>query len=347
VTHTKDKMRNARLALVWAVAGGLCLLTVDNAAFAQPKKARYLPDKVKAAKKRVEGWTFGLTLGGSVSVAHANSVVGQIDGTTIALGAQLTGSASYLRGGHEWRNSLKLSETVTRTPAIDEFVKSNDLLTLDSIYLYHFKRLSWLGPFVRFQLETAIFPNSDVRGEDVTYSVDGVTRGPQHKIHITDAFSPLTLKQSAGLFAKPAWRDDIDVEIKLGFAARQTFADGQLVVDDDDTTDPIEVKSLKDFVQGGPVAGITIKGKLKKGLITYYLDAETMLPVLNDLDDADDRNSLDLLNVAFHAGISFKLFSWMSMDYQFRAIREPQLLDAWQVQNNLLLTFTYALVGGK
>jgi len=36
--------------------------------------------------------------------------------------------------------------------------------------------------------------------------------------------------------------------------------------------------------------------------------------------------------------------SWASLDYSFKAIREPQLLDKWQVQNNLLLSFAYTLV---
>jgi hypothetical protein len=38
------------------------------------------------------------------------------------------------------------------------------------------------------------------------------------------------------------------------------------------------------------------------------------------------------------------LFEWASLDYELKIMRLPQLVDAWQIQNNLLLTFSYTLI---
>ena len=67
-----------------------------------------------------------------------------------------------------------------------------------------------------------------------------------------------------------------------------------------------------------------------------------MLPVLNN--DSSGRSAADLLNVSAYTDISFKLVSWASLDYKLRVLREPQLVDAWQVQNSLLLSFSYTLL---
>jgi hypothetical protein len=56
----------------------------------------------------------------------------------------------------------------------------------------------------------------------------------------------------------------------------------------------------------------------------------------------EERNALDLTNVEFRANLSVKLVEWASLDYQFKTLREPQLIDDFQIQNNLLFTFGLA-----
>lgn len=310
---------------------------------AQAQKVTFVPKKVDKAKVRDVGWDASLTLGASAAMANSTSVVGQVDGTTFTLGAQLTGGLDYIKGEHEWRNQLKISETVSRTPVIDDFVKTVDLLDFSSIYLYHIKPVPWLGPFARFRLRTQLFSTYDVRPEVVTYNIGGVERSDS-ELQLAKSFKPLSLQETIGLFGKAVSRPTLNVEFKLGFQAVQTFAEDQLAIDDDDATPQIEVKVLEDVIQAGPSAGVLIKGKITEKRISYYFDAETMMPVINNKEDVDDRNAAELLNVEIEAGISVKVFDWMSVDYNFRALRQPQLLDKFQVQNNILLTFSYALV---
>ncbi|MCK5798788.1 MAG: hypothetical protein KAI47_16460, partial [Deltaproteobacteria bacterium] len=166
----------------------------------------YVPKKVASAKVRDVGWDGSFVLGASISLASSHKVVGQADGESISLTGQVTGGLDYIKGMHEWRNILKLAETSAKTPGIDRFVKSNDLLSLDSLYLMRFKRFSWVGPYARFQWETTLFPTEDVRTDDVTYlAKDGAPipgTNPRNFLRVADAFSPMTFRETLGAFAK-------------------------------------------------------------------------------------------------------------------------------------------------
>ncbi|MFT3773861.1 MAG: hypothetical protein QM820_51485 [Minicystis sp.] len=167
------------------------------------------------APRKPNGWETHVAVGGTVSFANNSSVAGQMDGTSFSVGLKLDSAADFNHFNHEWRNSLALGASITRTPVIPEFVKTNDSLTFESIYLYHV--VDWFGPFVRFQLNTAMFPGRDVRtgkasyvitnpdgttrqlsveGTDCTLNADGVL--PQTcrtSLSLSDGFRPLTFEQ--------------------------------------------------------------------------------------------------------------------------------------------------------
>lgn len=324
-----------------------------------PKKPRYLPEKVQASKLKDIGWDGKLSLGASASLSSSRKVVGQADGETYTALLQINSGLDYIAGPHEWRNSLKVNEAFARTPQIDEFVKTADVLAIESIYLYKLKSVPWIGPFGRFQFGTSMFPTYDVRAGDTNYidkeSSGNVLPGAAPRLRLAGPFEPINLQETIGVFAKPLKRSDLDVEIKLGFMAKQTLVrgDNTFVVDDDAATGPIsgpdgdiaqiEVKRLSNVIQGGPSLGVIVKGNVYAKKITWFVDAEAMIPVLNDKAEGDDRNAVELTNVAISAGLSVKVFSWMSLDYLFRLVREPQLVNSTQVQNNILLTFTYTV----
>ncbi|MBK6847740.1 MAG: hypothetical protein IPG96_09460 [Proteobacteria bacterium] len=337
---SRTRSRRQLAALVGVLASAALL---GNAAAAEDPKTRYVPDKpVITVPLTQEGWVGDLSLGSSVALSQSSNVVGRIDGTSFAVGLKVNGALDWTRDVHEWRNSLTLGETFTRTPAVDQFVKTNDQLLLESIYLYHLRRLPWLGPFARFKLTTALFPGEDVRAAPVSY-VGAVTRTAD-TLRLTDALTPTTLQEMLGVFGKPLDRKDLALELKAGFEARQMIADGQLALADDAATPEVEVVALQHVVQGGPSLGLIAKGQLSEGRVLYAGLAEAMIPAINNQASGDDRSTLELTNVNLELNLSFKLVSWASVDYQLRAVREPQLIDKWQLQNNLLLSFSYALI---
>jgi hypothetical protein len=313
------------------------------------------------APRKPNGWDTHVALGGTLSFANNNSVAGQMDGTSFSLGIKLDAGADFNHVDHEWRNTLALGAAITRTPVIPEFVKTNDSLTFESIYLYHV--VDWFGPFARFSMNTSMFPGRDIRTGHASYSVlnpDGTTRAltvpgtdctpnpdgsiPQTcrtSLSLSDGFRPLTFKQSVGLFVQPLQTEPITVELRAGVGGQEVIAKNQLAMADDPTTaGVIELKQLSNAVQAGPEVAISVWGSVVDKRVIYKANAAAMTPVAHPaLLPGDDRNSLSLTNIQLDAALSFKLVEWASIDYQFKAIRQPQILDAFQIQNALLFTF--------
>ncbi|MBW2733684.1 MAG: hypothetical protein JRH20_14955 [Deltaproteobacteria bacterium] len=333
----------------------IVVLSVTQLAVAKEKKASKFSESITVADKaivkkaKIEGWSGDLRLGATFAVASNSNVVGSPDGTTLVLGAQLKGSLAYRSGPHDWRNRLSITETATQAPPLDKLLKSSDALSLESLYFYRIAN-SWIGPFVRFSLNTALFEGTDYRTENVIYRVKGLQRTfdiPADELHLSDPFGPLMLQEAVGFFGEPLNKKPIKIELWAAFGARQTLlADQQFALNDDDKTkDIIEVKELEDYAQAGPIAGLSVSGSLVKDVLGYFARGEAMIPVVKtDLPAGDDRSAIDLMNVLIEAGLSIKVFSWAAINYSFRALREPQLLDRFQLQNSLLLTFTYSLL---
>jgi len=305
------------------------------------------------------GWNPWFTIGGNISFGHNHNVIGKQDGQTWTLGASIDTGIDYQKGQHDWRNSLLLLESFTFAPPVNEFVKSADSLTLKSIYYYKIKSVPWLGPFVKFQLDTSIFQGVDYRDSDSNswYRLDDagnrVTINTGKQFKLTDYGYPLTLKESIGLFARPYSNNEIEWEFRAGFGAHEVFADDQLALtgtegdDDLDGINEIEVKDLQNYIQGGVVAGTSIRGKLYKDKFTYEVWADLMFPVVRTNKDMADGNAAELMNVDLGARLSFALVDWASLDYEFKAVRQPQLIDGFQLMNMLLLTFKYTPVQKK
>jgi len=305
-----------------------------------------VPDKVES--KTGAGWGVTLGVGASFSFAHSSHVVGSQDGQTWNIGPSIDFGFSYIKDANEWRNTLAVREIFTRTPLIDEFVKTVDTLKFESIYLYHFKNMSWLGPFVRFQLDTSIFPTKDVRAADVVYNVDGADRDPTDRLDLAESFAPLHLKQSLGLFAQPVDKPHAKVEFRAGAGARETMGFDALAVNDKDGTDAIEVTSVLDFNQlGGELFGgisgtVTWEKLGPTRPLLYAISIESLLPFYSSEDAGKDF--VDLISVEFDAKLGIKLFEWMSLDYNLRVVRQLLVVDELQIQNNLLLNFGYSLL---
>lgn len=321
------------------VLATLLLSGVASAEDTPATEQEFVP-KVEATD-RPEGLATRLSVGANVSLSNNDSVVGQTDGSTFSLGLSFDSAADYNHAKHEWRTTLSLGEGLTRTPILPEFVKSRDALALESIYLYHM--IPSFGPFGRLSLATSLFRGTDVRPGPVTYLIartDGsVDPLLADHLTLTGPFRPLTLKESVGPFYRPFSAERFNLELRAGLGGRQTVADDQLAVGDDADTPEIEVATLEDFQQVGIEGVMAIWGALSEKTVTYRVGIEAMVPIAYSTLPADDtRSSFDLTNIEIGAQLSFKLVEWASLDYELKAIREPQLLDEFQVQNNLLLT---------
>ncbi len=300
-------------------------------------------DKAPDEIKKKDGWDFLLTPGLNLSLSSNRSVIGQPEGLSMTVGASVSSGARFRKGPHEWRSSLNINELFTRTPTLEEFVKSTDIVKLESMYLFHL--LDWLGPFAKINIDTVLLEGFDARSEPVSWVItrsDGTTdtRSGFH-LRLNDGFAPLTFKETAGFFASPYNSTPLKIEGRLGFGGQHVFANDALAIQDDGATDTIEVITLKSYSQAGGLVEVGFSGELYAKRLIYTTKAEIMIPFLYELNKGDDRDMLDLTNIEFSASLSFRVFEWLSLDYVFRAIRQPQLLDEFQLQNNILLTASY------
>lgn len=311
------------------------------------------------------------------SFTDTQKVVGQLDGTTINLGAKIDAHADVIQDKHEWRNGVLLNAGMTKNPAIPEFIKNTDALQVESIYLYHVA--PWIGPFARFRLDTAMFAGTDVRAAPTNYKItkaDGTTTetcDPNSgapcattKLPLTDGFQPLTLKQSLGAFVQPYKSVPFNAEVRLGLGAQEIFAAHQFAVTDvadtadncPATGDPtqkssvqcLEVTELTDVFQLGLEANLEVWGALYDSKISYRVYGGILAPFAHGAlpkayTDAGGKDDVgQLTNIDLGANVNVKIVEWASLGYEFKAVRVPALLpDTFQVRNTVFLTVGFGV----
>ena len=163
-------MRSISSYVVSSVTAAALLATLGGSALAAADPG-YLPKEGEVVKPPAEtgGWDPALSLGATVAITTNSSVVGQQDGSSWTFGLNLLGRLDFLEDIHDWRNTLKINEVLTRTPALDEWIKTADQLYFESVY--YLKLAEHFGPFVSFKLEAPLFKGKDVRGANVDYTL--------------------------------------------------------------------------------------------------------------------------------------------------------------------------------
>jgi hypothetical protein len=309
-----------------------------------------VPDDAAPSEKATAGGGFDgtLSVAANVNLADNRRVVGQADGLSTLVGLQLIGALNYVHADHELRNALTVSESWARTPTIPHFVKNTDTVEIESLYNYFLT--TWFGAFSRLAVNTTLFETQQVTAVPTAYAVtrldgalDSVTTT---ELTLSDPFQPLSVYESLGVFAEPVASEPFTLTARLGAGARETLTRGALSVGDDDSTvDAVEVRELDDVYQAGAEGFIGFAGSFDDKRLTYDVGGSALLPLINN--DDQERSPTDLLRLALVAKVTMSFTDWASLNYQFRILDDPQLVDDVQIQNALLLTFQYTLIQDK
>lgn len=340
---------------LWTALALLVPVSLAEAQTAPPPPAPPLPteavkgsfvsnDKISKLADKPQGWSYNLKLGANFNLTSNKNVVGQIEGESILVGVSILTNVGYLKGPHEWLNSGSLTEAWSKAPKV--FYKSNDLLDVQSLYNYFIN--AYTGPFLRAQLQTSILNTRNVTPTPQTYvqKDDATNRVSSRKFLLSDAGQPLTISESLGWFYQPVHSDRLNAFVRAGFGGRHTFTDGARALDDDkDTAGVTEFKLLKDVHQGGAELFAGIEGKEMEGRILYNVGATALLPFINN--DSENRSVGKLTRVQLQAALGVGIFTWMSLNYQLKVLRDVQMIDAIQITNALLLSFQYAVSSPK
>lgn len=299
------------------------------------------PDHFDVSDKPLRGWFADGQVAATFALSDHSAVVGQQDGLTMNLGYKFDLSMGFEGKRHEWRNPLVLTQGVSRTPSIPQFIKSQDELRFESIYLY--RVTSWFGPYVRAAFTTPALRGYDVRDKQTTYLIkrlDGSTETQvASSLPLTEMFRPLVMRQSLGPYARIVREVPFNLEARVGYGGREALAGGQFAVADDEATPTVEVKELEDQQQSGPDAAVSVWGKLVKDRVQYQASVEVMVPVIRNPDSQPEKSLGDLTNIDVLGSVSTKLTDVISMDYQLKLSRYPQLLDKTQVSHLFTLNF--------
>lgn len=316
---------------------------------AHAQESLTLKEETKRDKKKVLGWTPSAKVGVNASLSSSSNVIGKAEGSSETYGVDLKGDYDFASERSEWRNSLSYAGTTTKTPTLPRYVKGNDLLKLESLYLFNFEDFPKLGPYANFTASAPVFFGEDVRGSTTTYAMrqlDGTTRTESGtSLKLTDGFRPLTTRESTGVFWKAFNDGNVRIEVRGGVGAEQTAAAGQYAVTETaaDGTVMVMVKELRNLSVLGIETGVTGKGKIdeKTG---WEIGIETLTPLVANKEAGDDRDPIRLTSVDGTAKLSSNLREWASLSYDYKLAIKPLLLDRAQQSHMLVLNINYNLL---
>ncbi len=299
------------------------------------------------------GWNQYLSFNLGVNATSQKDVVAAQNGQTTTWNSKIEGQSTLLSGSSEWRNELLASFTLSRTPLNSDYLKSDDLLRLSSLYLWHLPGIESIGPFARLGMNTAMLPSHDVRATITDYAIapsdeNGVVKmRSTDRLKLTDAFSPFILKETVGAFYYPYRSSLVAIETLLGLGTRQTLAKNQLVIADDGSTPMVEVARLRDRRETGIDSKVSVFGQFNERL-TYKAEAGMFVPMArsDESQTEKDKSNMEKRSWEALANLSFKLLDWASLEYLHRLQRDYSLNEKVQRTNTLLFNVAYA-VGDK
>jgi hypothetical protein len=332
-----------------AMSASLLLVSMARAQEPESKKVSEAPkdvtEKMTSAADTVQGWSHQGRLSGTFSYSHSDNVVGAQDGSYFQGGLVLD-AALNLRGGRSsWENGLKVQFTQSKTPALDAFVKSLDNLDFQTTYYLRLKQPSWIGPYARGRLNTQLFDSYQINAVDTDIRklyLDGSQSTfllpAQEKLKLTSPFEPLVLGQNAGVFASPPGSDRLTLKAKLGFGLQEiVVGDSAFAVTDNGATPELEVQQLEQAMQGGAVMDLNLAGK-PSGDVAWKVDTSFFFEAFTD-----SKIPANAFNMDLNAVLTVAFADWASLDYLLLIKHVPRIVDAWQVQNGLVLNVGFNL----
>jgi hypothetical protein len=317
-----------------------------------------IKEAVAPEEEQKDGWTVSFRLGGNFNLTDARNFVGSEDGTTVQVGVVLEGNAFLLKGQHNWNNELSIQHNQTLTPQLNRFVKSFDLLDFKSTYIYKLKKPSWLGPFGRFALQTPVLPFEVVRVDSfeiVDEAGNPVTTGVVPSgdgFELTGAFEPLQLRESIGLFGDPIKEQAFNLEFQVGAGFQQIIVrDGFSIqgeeegstLSDGSTGRLITARKLESVAEVGAEAEVRMKGDIVKEVVYWNFLANAFWAGASTSSRPRD-NFEDQMNLKLKGALGVRLTNWLEAEYTLNVIRQPEVLDEFQVQNGFNLVLTYVLL---
>ena len=318
---------------------------------------------VKTSDSRAAGWYPKLHVGGSAMMNYNKNYDGNDNGIAFTFGLVLNAGIDRIwdfgnSGKLIWENKLDIEEQLSKAPTLDHWTIPKDNLDFQSMLKYGIPSVDWLGPYLRFSLNTHLFnatktfsedmyiryfdngADSDHKGAEIK---DGDVNAPtaieflkaQDERKIANPGNPLVLTEALGLFMDPYKSTPLNVSFKVGIAGQHNVVSGDgdsYVAWDTDSDDKItvdgqelkvfDVIKLVDTNSVGLEAGLALNGTLVDAF-NWEITGAFYFPFAGDYSQAFKDNPEERIKAEVKAKIGVNICSWANFSYSLEAKRDP------------------------
>ncbi|MDH5259143.1 MAG: hypothetical protein OEX07_14110, partial [Gammaproteobacteria bacterium] len=220
----------------------------------------------------------------------------------------------------------------------------------DSIYIYRYK--SWIGPYVRFNLDTNLFPQTrDFDEETTVFIVDRSgnllnVNGGLVDFDLRESFSSLSFREGIGVNLTLLKSVRFDLNLRLGIGARQVLVDNLFAERTDIKLADLDagntgfsgsafiVQKLNDSYQEG--FETVLVGNLR---FFRWVVMNTEFEMLEPFDDLKEPI------ISWENSFVLRLGPYASLNYITRIIRDPDFntpQEPFSRDQQILLRLSYA-----
>jgi hypothetical protein len=205
------------------------------------------------------------------------------------------------------------------------------------------------GPFGALNLRTSMLPGEDIESGQNTYVITDALSGIEigrvtsDRLRLTQPFMPLFLEEWAGLFLQAVDKPEFFFEFRVGAVGRESFAAGQRVITCNGPCNVnILVQQLGNVYEAGPGSGLLLKSHFFDNKISYRLDFDVVWAWLQ-APELRPIGSLSRISFDLNSTLSFKLISWLSLNWNLRLIQNPAIIEKVQFLSNLTLAANFGI----
>ncbi len=273
-------------------------------------------------------------------------------GTELALSFFLDNLIRFRLEPHLWTTRLEIEESHRLLGRVSpdgsrESIFSGELEPVtDRMYvntLYIYELLSWAGPYARVGGETSLFHRYRAPGaeqEVLIFDEDGQEMeshpaGTKDRVRLARSFSPLEFKEGAGVNFRVLRTANVDLDLRLGFGGRQYLSLGQLLANEERSTEnELVLERTSNSFLVGPET--TIVGSAR---LTRYIQATTELDALLPLGDRYSTR------YTWRNSVSLRLSTFASLIYTLNLDQNPNVgrENPLHLDQRLGLRFSFAL----
>lgn len=284
-------------------------------------------------------WARAFSAGLSLPHAVTTDAVGSPNLSGLTVNALFDASVTYERGRSFFsglfeieQGALRMSRKGKEAPPVQT---SSDQIRSD-LLASRFVRPN-VGPYVRFVLITSARASKDLFPDATTVSVSRLNGTREHRriaangfLETGQAWSPVLLRQGAGINARLVRSRHATLDGRAGFALRQGWFSRALFLDHDAPATDLEYREAPNFREAGVETTVVGSASYRSLFVSTDLD------LFANLGGEEFNLSLDWRNT-----VSWRVTASLSVDLDVDFVRLPQIQPATQVAPALLLRYAF------